>query len=426
MTTLSDGRNGKPRVFAVENFMSVTEADGLVGATGGFKPSLTGFADQGADRDYTQEALAEIRENRNSDNAWDDDSELPTRIKKRAYELLRIPFDQESADGIQVLRYNVSQAYNTHTDFFDDEDGPEEDFYPDAHERGNNRFATVFLYLSDVEAGGATVFPFASALPGQLAPKLTNETFLRGIGISNGSFQEEMTKDCESATNLKVYPKKGSAIIFYSQTPHGVLDYSSEHGSCPVYRGLKFAANLWVWNTAMPTDAENQAEGDDDDDGDDSTNSAGEEGQKASARWRNPLEEDIELWWRDEDLSEEPDLRPRNRRGRQAEMEKQWQHIDTIRAGGTAHLDTYVGHDFQATVVDGVIWHGLIKKKRQVVDFGLVTGFVGTCEGECKQICKMLAARKSSLCQQCVDCISQEPQKGIPGQTVTDSPKNEL
>ena len=57
-----------------------------------------------------------------------------------------------------------------------------------------------------------------------------------------------MQKNCESPDNLLVYPKKGSAVLFYSQNPYCELDPKSEHGGCPVYKGLKFAANLWVWN----------------------------------------------------------------------------------------------------------------------------------------------------------------------------------
>lgn len=68
---------------------------------------------------------------------------------------------------------------------------------------------------------------------------------------------------------LAVLPRKGSAILFYSQHPcvycfellftfcncvfpnfcsSGLLDDNSLHGGCPVLQGQKWAANLWVWN----------------------------------------------------------------------------------------------------------------------------------------------------------------------------------
>lgn len=59
-----------------------------------------------------------------------------------------------------------------------------------------------------------------------------------------------MVDDCYS--KLAVRPRKARAILYYSQHPDGSLDLDSRHGGCPVLKGQKWAANLWVWNKAMP------------------------------------------------------------------------------------------------------------------------------------------------------------------------------
>ena len=55
-----------------------------------------------------------------------------------------------------------------------------------------------------------------------------------------------MVRECETRT--AVYPRKGSALLFYSMDPFGRLDSLSNHGGCPVLVGQKWAANVWVWN----------------------------------------------------------------------------------------------------------------------------------------------------------------------------------
>ena len=56
----------------------------------------------------------------------------------------------------------------------------------------------------------------------------------------------KLTRDCYS--KFAVTPRKGDAILFYSQKFGGELDVMSLHGGCPVLEGTKWAANLWVWN----------------------------------------------------------------------------------------------------------------------------------------------------------------------------------
>ena len=57
-----------------------------------------------------------------------------------------------------MLRYEQSQQYRPHYDYF---------FHD--HGKQNNRIATVLMYLSDVESGGETVFPNSDPPPSQAA-----------------------------------------------------------------------------------------------------------------------------------------------------------------------------------------------------------------------------------------------------------------
>jgi prolyl 4-hydroxylase len=61
----------------------------------------------------------------------------------------------ENGEDIQVLRYKHGEKYEPHYDYFTDNVNTV---------RGGHRYATVLLYLTDVEEGGETVFPLAEVI----------------------------------------------------------------------------------------------------------------------------------------------------------------------------------------------------------------------------------------------------------------------
>ncbi|GER42152.1 prolyl 4-hydroxylase alpha subunit [Striga asiatica] len=115
--------------------------------------------------------------------------------------------------AFNVLRYEVGQRYASHYDSFDPAAyGPPK----------SQRIASFLLYLSDVEEGGETMFPF-----------------------ENGS-NMNIGYDYQSCIGLKVRPRRGDGLLFYSTFPNGTIDKTSLHGSCPVVKGQKWVATKWI------------------------------------------------------------------------------------------------------------------------------------------------------------------------------------
>jgi prolyl 4-hydroxylase len=143
-------------------------------------------------------------------------------IDQKTASLVRVP--QNHQEPPQVLRYKLNAKYDQHNDYFDPKFYQNDAGTLQMIENGRkNRMATVLWYLSDVEAGGETVFPrMDNAAP-----------------VPND-------KACQHG--LRVKPEKGKVIIFYSLKPDGSMDPLSVHGACPVLGGVKWAANKWVWN----------------------------------------------------------------------------------------------------------------------------------------------------------------------------------
>lgn len=210
----------RPLVFSVEGFLADEECDHIQERAA---PEIQYSEVSLMDHDKGRPA-SDFRTSQSTFvNAADD--EILNDIDHRTASLVRLPRDQQ--EDVQVLRYGINEHYYTHHDFFDPSLYQNDLMTQLTIQKGRrNRLATVFWYLNDVEEGGETIFPRFDNAPQPMDPS-----------------------DCSSG--LKVKPQRGKVIIFYSLLPDGSLDQLSLHGSCDVKKGVKWAANKWVWNTPM-------------------------------------------------------------------------------------------------------------------------------------------------------------------------------
>ncbi|XP_067876567.1 prolyl 4-hydroxylase subunit alpha-1-like isoform X3 [Heterodontus francisci] len=137
-----------------------------------------------------------------SKSAWLSEYEdlVISRINRRIQDLTGL--DVSTAEELQVANYGVGGQYEPHHDFARKDE-------PDAFKElgTGNRIATWLFYMSDVAAGGATVFPEVGAA---------------------------------------VWPQKGTAVFWYNLFPSGEGDYSTRHAACPVLVGNKWVSNKWI------------------------------------------------------------------------------------------------------------------------------------------------------------------------------------
>ena len=98
-----------PKIYEIKNFFTNEEADKLIESA----LSITSESHKLQRSTTGQKEEKKIDRARTSDGAFDTDSEVANIFKKRSLELLRIhPYQDSWTDGIQVLRYNLSAAYN--------------------------------------------------------------------------------------------------------------------------------------------------------------------------------------------------------------------------------------------------------------------------------------------------------------------------
>lgn len=147
---------------------------------------------------------------RTSSNAWlgDEDAPVATRLNRFVESLLGLGthYFKGEAEYYQLANYGVGGQYIAHHDFLADILADPNRKIDEFERTAGDRVATLMFYLSDVEEGGATVFP-------HLGVRLT--------------------------------PKKGNAAFWWNLNADGEGEQLTKHGGCPVLYGSKWIANKW-------------------------------------------------------------------------------------------------------------------------------------------------------------------------------------
>ncbi|CAK8539658.1 unnamed protein product [Lathyrus sativus] len=202
-----------PRLLYFPNFASAKQCEIIVEiAKVGLTPSQV-LLHEG----QTEENTQEIRTSSGVFiNATQDKTGVLEVIEEKIARASKLP--RTHGETFNILRYKIGQKYDSHYDAFTASEYGPVDY---------QRAASFLLYLTDVQEGGETVFPFENGLN------------------MDGSYRY---KDC---IGLKIKPRKGDGILFYSLFPNGTIDPTSLHGSCPVIKGEKWVATKWIWNQIL-------------------------------------------------------------------------------------------------------------------------------------------------------------------------------
>ncbi|KAL3876426.1 hypothetical protein ACJMK2_034275 [Sinanodonta woodiana] len=170
--------------------------------------------EEAGDPNYT---IIKIRQ---SQTAWmcDKDHSPIRKLSKRVEILTGLSTSQLEtmfhAEDMQVVNYGIGGMYEAHKDYFEYplSELKIRDLDPLELRGSGDRLATWLFYLTDVKAGGATVF---------------------------------------TKLNVTVPVTKGAAAFWYNINRTGAIDERTEHAGCPVLLGSKWVANKWIRETGQ-------------------------------------------------------------------------------------------------------------------------------------------------------------------------------
>jgi len=204
-----------PRALEIESFLSDVEVDHILHLADITPMKLSGTGS--ATDTLTKNQKSSTRTSRNTWIKRERDSVIDSIYRRAAdvigidEKLLRHHKDEHAStvnsigEELQLVHYDKKQEYTAHHDF---------GYAPIQDTAQAVRFSTLLLYLNEGMSGGETEFP----------------------RWFNGN----------TTSGLRVTPKRGNAVLFYSMLPDGNMDDLSQHSANPIIDGEKMLINLWV------------------------------------------------------------------------------------------------------------------------------------------------------------------------------------
>jgi len=191
-------RCNSPDIVLLDNFMTHAECDALCELS---KSSLTKST---VVDDATGEGVNHVDRSSQGTFFTLGQNKLVKKLETRISEITGTPI--LNGEGIQILNYVGGGEYKPHFDYFPDTEGGRANMM-----QGGQRIITVIMYLNEVAAGGATIFP---------------------------------------EINLSIFPKKGAALYFSYYNSLEQVDPRTLHGGAPVITGEKWIATKWIRESA--------------------------------------------------------------------------------------------------------------------------------------------------------------------------------
>jgi prolyl 4-hydroxylase len=67
-------------------------------------------------------------------------------------------------------------------------------------------------------------------------------------GLDGGATTFPRAITTEFHDGVKIQPQSGKAVLFYNVLPDGNMDDLSQHSGGKVESGVKYVANIWIWD----------------------------------------------------------------------------------------------------------------------------------------------------------------------------------